>query len=140
MLSFLGPVGAFIQGNKLISGLIGVLAFLVIVMGSYFLGSHNGRAAQADHDAKATLTAINKAVTENTARLEQASAQRRLDDAAVASRTKGLSDVVANIPDAPPTRRGVALTCERLRLAGHPYSDFPECAGLVAPGQAAPKR
>lgn len=137
MLALLGPVGAFIGRNKIMSGIVGFLAVLVLIMGSYFLGSHNGDVRRGKLDAAAMQVAINEALKRNTAALEKASAQRRIDDAAVAARTKGLANVIAHEPDGSPTTRSVILTCERLRLEGHPYAEFPECAGLASRPEAA---
>lgn len=137
MPGFIIPFLSLLNRNKGLAALIGVMALVILIGGSYFLGSHNG---EKRANAQAALTmerAINVALQRNTAALEKASAQRRLDDAAIAARTKGLSDVVAHEPDGTPTRRSVMLTCERLRLERNPaYASLPECAGLNRPAQA----
>lgn len=120
----------WVTGNKALAGLIGAMALVIAIGGSYFLGSYNGHRAERITQALVMERALNETLKRNTAALEKASAQRRIDDAKVASTTKGLSDVVKAEPDAAPTRRGVLLTCQRMRNEGRSVAAIPECAGL----------
>ncbi|WP_052757306.1 hypothetical protein [Sphingobium chungbukense] len=58
---------------------------------------------------------------------EVAAIERRKDDASIAEKQEALTDAVANIPDALPSPRRVALACERLRQQGTDTTALAAC-------------
>lgn len=58
---------------------------------------------------------------------EVAAIERRNDDAQIAAKKEELTDAVANLPDALPSARRVALACERLRQQGTDTAAIAAC-------------
>jgi uncharacterized protein HemX len=117
----------WIRSNRALAAILGLaglaLALFIGWQVAVLVGAHRERGRQQAVEA----VAMAKAVQRDSAAKEAAAAQRRTDDAAVASQTKELSDALASLPDRVPDGRRLALACARLRQQGVDVSGVPAC-------------
>jgi len=84
----------------------------------------------------AVAAANGKTQTVDTAAREAAADERLADALSTATTKQELSNAVANLPDARPSNRRLALACERLRQQGTDTALVPVCGGSPRPAEA----
>ncbi|CAN5370337.1 hypothetical protein BH09PSE1_BH09PSE1_17620 [soil metagenome] len=112
-----------------------VLVFAVLLLG-YCAVTGPGREARKVDAAVAAANGKTQAV--DTAAREVAADERLADALSTATTKQELSNAVANLPDARPSDRRIALACERLRQQGTDTTALPACVGSPRPAQAGP--
>lgn len=114
----------FLRGMTATSwALVALLGLILITFGWCSYDASRDR-----HAEEARVAANARAADRNTAAVSQAADQRVTDTLNTATLKQELSDAVAQMPDAVPSPRRVALACERLRQQGARDGDLPaEC-------------
>lgn len=111
----------FLRGMTATSGALIVLLTLCLLLFGWC--TYDASRGRRDDDARVAANA--RAADRNTGAVSQAADQRVADTLNTATHKQELSDAVAQLPDAVPSARRVALACERLRQQGTRDTDLP---------------
>lgn len=94
---------------------------------AFLLGQCSGqRSAEAKYDAARAIANVETLKIDGASK-EAAANERSVDDALINEHKKDLTDAVAELPDALPSARRVALACARLRAQGADTSTLAAC-------------
>lgn len=115
---------AFVGAHKRLVGILGI-ALIAVALLAYVYAK--GVSRERDRQEAAQAVAVAEALKLDGRAKEAAAGERLADAQQVATVKEELTDAVANLPDAVPSARRVALACERLRQQGADLSGVPAC-------------
>ena len=114
-----------------------LVALLALCLLTFSWCSYDSSRNRREDEARVAANA--RAADRNTGAVGQAAEERVADTLNTAAQKQELSDAVAQLPDAVPSARRIALACERLRQQGTRDPNLPAVCRSAGAAKASPR-